>query len=352
MRTCQCRKTMGRAGRDGPVRLPGIDRVLRPGILWPGIWPGRRHHDHLHGQRSARGCPGFGRRRAAASQQGGALPPMLTAVAGGITPPALFLYSWLAPVIHHAAPALPRLPISPAPWRDCRSGRARRCRLTPVTRTRRIPALTGGMLPLMRRAYCPAAGVLCRRSHSESCLGTGPDVRSISGRTPPCLAERRSFKVQENSHVQKIIDCRPGLAAAPQLLWAHAHGTATPAKDAVLAKTPATVTLTLTEGLEAAFSSLTLQDAAGKTVPTEKSALAPGDNKTLVLPIGKDLPAGVYTVEVAAIQTRPMAPGRSRSSPASSRRRRAQAMIIATFALLRFVAYMASTLLPPAPCWR
>ena len=91
------------------------------------------------------------------------------------------------------------------------------------------------------------------------------------------------------------------LAAAPQLLWAHAHvGTATPAKDAVLAKTPATVTLTLTEGLEAAFSSLTLQDAAGKTVPTEKSALAPGDNKTLVLPIGKDLPAGVYG-EVAGL---------------------------------------------------
>ncbi|MFG0229605.1 copper homeostasis periplasmic binding protein CopC [Achromobacter sp. 413638] len=92
------------------------------------------------------------------------------------------------------------------------------------------------------------------------------------------------------------------LAAAPQLLWAHAHvGTATPAKDAVLAKTPATVTLTLTEGLEAAFSSLTLQDAAGKTVPTEKSALAPGDNKTLVLPIGKDLPAGVYTVKWQAL---------------------------------------------------
>ena len=66
------------------------------------------------------------------------------------------------------------------------------------------------------------------------------------------------------------------LAAAPQLLWAHAHvGTATPAKDAVLAKTPATVTLTLTEGLEAAFSSLTLQDAAGKTVPTENRPWRP-----------------------------------------------------------------------------
>ena len=43
-----------------------------------------------------------------ASQQGGALPQCCTAgcaMPGGITPPALFLYSWLAPVIHHAAPA-------------------------------------------------------------------------------------------------------------------------------------------------------------------------------------------------------------------------------------------------------
>ncbi|AUT48123.1 DUF2946 family protein [Achromobacter sp. AONIH1] len=43
-----------------------------------------------------------------ASQQGGALPQCCTAgcaLPGGITPPALFLYSWLAPVIHLAAPA-------------------------------------------------------------------------------------------------------------------------------------------------------------------------------------------------------------------------------------------------------
>lgn len=43
-----------------------------------------------------------------ASQQGGALPQCCTAgcaMPGGITPPALFLYSWLAPVIHLAAPA-------------------------------------------------------------------------------------------------------------------------------------------------------------------------------------------------------------------------------------------------------
>ena len=307
-RTCQCRKTMGRAGRDGPVRLPGIDRVLRPGILWPGIWPGRRHHDHLHGQRSARGCPGFGRRRAARQPAGRRVAAMLhrrLRAAGR----------------DHSAGAVP-VQLAGARHPPCRAGACRgslslqrpgaiaaavaraSCRLTPVTRTRRIPALTGaGMLPLMRRAYCPAAGVLCRRSHSDSCLGTGPDVCSISGRTPSHVwrnavhSRSRRIPMFRKSLIAALV-----LAAAPQLLWAHAHvGTATPAKDAVLAKTPATVTLTLTEGLEAAFSSLTLQDAAGKTVPTEKSALAPGDNKTLVLPIGKDLPAGVYTVKWQAL---------------------------------------------------
>lgn len=92
------------------------------------------------------------------------------------------------------------------------------------------------------------------------------------------------------------------LALAPQLVWAHAHvGTSTPAKDAVVKSTPAKVTLTLTEGLEGAFSSLTLVDAAGKVVSTGKSALAPDDNKTLVLPIGKELPAGAYTVKWQAL---------------------------------------------------
>jgi len=92
------------------------------------------------------------------------------------------------------------------------------------------------------------------------------------------------------------------LAVAPQISWAHAHVAASsPAKDAVVQATPASVTLTLTEGLEAAFSSLTLLDASGKAVPTAKSALAPNDGKTLVLPIGKDLPAGVYTVKWQAL---------------------------------------------------
>lgn len=92
------------------------------------------------------------------------------------------------------------------------------------------------------------------------------------------------------------------LASVPHLALAHAHvGTSTPAKDAVVKTTPAAITLTLTEGLEPAFSSLTLVNAAGDVVATGKSALAPDDSKTLVLPIGKELPAGAYTVKWQAL---------------------------------------------------
>lgn len=92
------------------------------------------------------------------------------------------------------------------------------------------------------------------------------------------------------------------LVVTPQLVWAHAHvDHATPAQDAVVQTTPADVSLTLTEGLEPAFSSLTLVDATGKAVLTGKTTLASNDNKTMVLPIGKDLPAGAYTVKWQAL---------------------------------------------------
>ncbi|MBB1627164.1 copper homeostasis periplasmic binding protein CopC [Achromobacter sp. UMC71] len=91
------------------------------------------------------------------------------------------------------------------------------------------------------------------------------------------------------------------LALAPQFAWAHAHlKQATPADKAVVAA-PASVTASFSEGLEPAFSSLTLLDAAGKPAATAKAAPAPGDDKTLVLPVPKDLPAGAYTVKWQAL---------------------------------------------------
>ncbi|OZI34578.1 hypothetical protein CAL29_13855 [Bordetella genomosp. 10] len=92
------------------------------------------------------------------------------------------------------------------------------------------------------------------------------------------------------------------LAALPQMAWAHAHlKQSSPAKDAVVQTSPAQVTASFTEGLEPAFSSLTLVDAAGKPVDGAKAAPAPGDDKTLVLPVATPLPAGAYTVKWQAL---------------------------------------------------
>ena len=177
-----------------------------------------------------------------ASQQGGALPQCCTAgcaLPGGITPPALFLYSWLAPVIHLPRRRLPRLPISPAPWRDCRSGRARLlppdARYPNETDSRpdrggHVTAYAASILPGRRRALSPLAFRLVP--------GYGPRrVLDFRANAKPCLAERRSFKVRRIPMFRKSLIAALVLAAAPQLLWAHAHvGTATPAKDAVLAR--------------------------------------------------------------------------------------------------------------------
>lgn len=92
------------------------------------------------------------------------------------------------------------------------------------------------------------------------------------------------------------------LALAPQFAWAHAHlKQATPADKAVVAVAPGSVTARFSEGLEPAFSSLTLLDAAGKPAATAKATPAPGDDKTLVLSVPKDLPAGAYTVKWQAL---------------------------------------------------
>ncbi|ARP81229.1 hypothetical protein CAL12_10515 [Bordetella genomosp. 8] len=86
------------------------------------------------------------------------------------------------------------------------------------------------------------------------------------------------------------------LAVAPQMVWAHAHFVAsTPAPGAVVERTPDKLTLRVTEGLEPIYSKLVLLDAAGQTVSTGVSSLVPGDDKTLALPIDRQLAPGVYT---------------------------------------------------------
>ncbi|OZI40485.1 hypothetical protein CEG14_01580 [Bordetella genomosp. 1] len=87
------------------------------------------------------------------------------------------------------------------------------------------------------------------------------------------------------------------LALGPQLAWAHAHlKQSTPAAGSAAAS-PAAISATFTEGLEPAFSTLAVTGADGRAVDLGKAAPAPGDDKTLVLPVRQALPAGAYTVQ-------------------------------------------------------
>ena len=66
---------------------------------------------------------------------------------------------------------------------------------------------------------------------------------------------------------------------------AHAHlKTATPAAGSTVAAAPAELRLGFTEGVNARFTGLTLTGPAG-AVPTGAAALAPGDDKVLVVPV-------------------------------------------------------------------
>ncbi len=88
------------------------------------------------------------------------------------------------------------------------------------------------------------------------------------------------------------------LIATAAVSHAHAHAfltTATPAVGSTIAAAPAELDCNFTEALEPAFSSLTIQNAAGAQLGVGKMHLAPGDARRMVLAL-PPLPPGVYTV--------------------------------------------------------
>jgi methionine-rich copper-binding protein CopC len=90
------------------------------------------------------------------------------------------------------------------------------------------------------------------------------------------------------------------LLATAQLAFAHAHPTQqTPAPDATV-EAPHEVDLDFTEGLEPAFSTLIVIDAAGKQVNSAKSAVDVNNKKHMSVALG-DLKAGTYQVEWTAV---------------------------------------------------
>lgn len=84
--------------------------------------------------------------------------------------------------------------------------------------------------------------------------------------------------------------------AAASPAFAHAHlRSATPAVDSTVPAPPAEVAITYSEGVEPKFSTIEVQDAAGKRVDKNDPHTAPSDNKVLSVGL-PSLPPGTYKV--------------------------------------------------------
>lgn len=84
------------------------------------------------------------------------------------------------------------------------------------------------------------------------------------------------------------------LSAAPA--FAHAHyRSSTPTDGATVAASPPELAITYSEGVEPRFSTIEVQDAAGKRVDKDDAHTAPGDNKVLSVGLPA-LPPGAYKV--------------------------------------------------------
>jgi methionine-rich copper-binding protein CopC len=82
----------------------------------------------------------------------------------------------------------------------------------------------------------------------------------------------------------------------PGQALAHAHlKSASPNPDATVAASPSELDLTFSEGIELKFSGAKI--VGGAAAATGQAAFKQGDDTTLVVPIAKPLPAGVYTVD-------------------------------------------------------
>ncbi|EOZ4669501.1 CopC domain-containing protein YobA [Cronobacter sakazakii] len=81
-------------------------------------------------------------------------------------------------------------------------------------------------------------------------------------------------------------------------IWAHAHLKAQqPAANAMVDASPEALTLTFSEGIQPAFSGVTLTGPNGKKMATGAVKRAPNDDKQLVAPLVAPLASGEYQVQ-------------------------------------------------------
>ena len=83
---------------------------------------------------------------------------------------------------------------------------------------------------------------------------------------------------------------------------AHAHlKAANPAAGARVAASPAALSLTFSEALEAKLSGVTLKGPDGQTIATGAPMLDADDKRAMRVPLKGTLPAGKYTVQWRAL---------------------------------------------------
>ncbi len=95
------------------------------------------------------------------------------------------------------------------------------------------------------------------------------------------------------------------LTANAGAAFAHAHlRSAVPSVDGTVSASPPEVAITFTEGVEPRFSSIEVQDSAGKRVDKQDARTSPSDNKLFIVSL-PSLAPGAYTViwHVTAVDT-------------------------------------------------
>ncbi|WP_131114367.1 copper homeostasis periplasmic binding protein CopC [Lichenihabitans psoromatis] len=91
-------------------------------------------------------------------------------------------------------------------------------------------------------------------------------------------------------------------AAAPA--FAHAHLTSSvPAAGSRVAAPPTELELKFSEGLNLAFTGVSVKEPGKTAVTTGKASLGAGDDTTLTVPVSDTLAAGTYTIDWHALST-------------------------------------------------
>jgi methionine-rich copper-binding protein CopC len=100
-----------------------------------------------------------------------------------------------------------------------------------------------------------------------------------------------------------ILKIAPSLAFALAATQVFAHAQlekATPAVGGTVAP-PSEIRLEFSEGVEPKFTGVTLTSASGKSVPVGPAKTETGNAAVLIVPIGKPLSPGIYTVRWHAV---------------------------------------------------